>query len=54
MVPKGFGYKEIPYTCGMTGPTGNPEFCDECAPKYKDRDWKAEAEEAGERWDPLD
>ena len=35
-----FSAKTIPFTCGHTGPTGYPEFCAECAPKYAGRDWR--------------
>jgi hypothetical protein len=50
-VPRGYDYKEITTRCGSTGYYGYPDFCEDCALKYQDRDWKREAEEAGERWD---
>jgi hypothetical protein len=50
-VPTRYATKEVPATCGQTGYYGFPLFCEECAPKYKDRDWKKEAEENGEQWD---
>jgi hypothetical protein len=51
VVPTRFDYKQVPATCGQTGYYGDPIFCADCAPKYKDRDWRREAEEAGERYD---
>ena len=50
-VPRGFSYKAIKVKCGSTGPDGYPQFCDSCAVKYAKRDWRKEAEEAGEQWD---
>lgn len=53
-VPTRYSCKRIQSRCGSTGYHGYPEFCPTCEPKYRDRDWRREAEEAGERWDPLD
>jgi hypothetical protein len=53
-VPKGYGVKEVTVRCGNTSPYGTPWLCDDCEQKHAHRDWRREAEEAGERWDPLD
>lgn len=54
MVPSGWDYKEITVHCGNTSPTGNPFLCPACERAEGHRNWRQEAEEAGERWDPLD
>lgn len=51
VVPTKFSSKIVPIRCGDTGIHGDPVFCDICAPKYADRDWRREAEENGERYD---
>lgn len=51
VVPTRFSSKIVKASCGQTGIYGDPVFCDECAPKYADRNWRREAEEAGERYD---
>lgn len=50
-VPTRFSCKLVTTTCGSTGIYGYPEFCERCEPKYADRDWRREAEEAGENFD---
>lgn len=50
-VPTKYSGKMVPAVCGQTGIYGYPIFCDDCAPKYEGRDWRKEAEEAGETWD---
>jgi UDP:flavonoid glycosyltransferase YjiC (YdhE family) len=51
VVPTRFSHKLVPAVCGQTGIHGYHLFCDKCAPLYKDRNWRMEAEENGERWD---
>lgn len=43
--------REIKVKCGNTSPYGTPWLCDECEAKHEGRDWRREAEEAGEQWD---
>ncbi|MCK5138806.1 MAG: hypothetical protein KAQ85_03095 [Thermodesulfovibrionia bacterium] len=50
-IERGFGYKEITVRCGSTSPHGSPWLCDSCEEIHGDRDWRREAEEAGEQWD---
>lgn len=50
-VPTRFSCKLVKTRCGSTGIHGYPQFCDTCAPKYADRDWRREAIEAGENFD---
>lgn len=52
-VPRGWDYKEITVKCGNTSPTGNPWLCDDCAKKFEDRNWRAEAEANGESWEEV-
>ena len=54
MVPTKFSYKMVPAVCGQTGIYGYPLFCDKCAPKYANVDWRREAELNGEAWDEED
>lgn len=51
-VPSGWSYKMIPYKCGHTLPSGYPALCDDCEEINAGRDWRREAEDAGEQWDP--
>jgi len=53
-VERGWHYKPIIVSCGSTSPSGYPWLCDDCEVREGHRDWRHEAEEAGERWDPLD
>ena len=53
-VARGYHGKEITVECGNTSEYGTPYLCEECEKIHKDVDWKAEAEAAGERWEPLD
>ena len=53
-VPSGWDYKEITVRCGNTSPSGDPFLCEKCAKKFQNRNWRLEAEENGERYDPLD
>lgn len=50
-VERGYDYKAITVKCGNTSPHGSPWLCEECEKKEGHRDWRAEAEAAGERWD---
>ena len=50
-VPSGWDYKEITVRCGNTSPTGDPWLCEDCEKKHSGRNWRAEAEYAGETWD---
>jgi hypothetical protein len=50
-VPRGFGWREITVTCGSTSPSGEPWLCIDCEKANAGRDWRREAEEAGETWD---
>ena len=50
-IERGYGYKLITVRCGNTSPYGDPWLCDECEETYSDRDWRREAELAGEQWD---
>jgi hypothetical protein len=50
-VPRGYDYKEITVRCGSTSPYGSPWLCDKCEEIHGHRDWRREAEEAGEQWD---
>ncbi|OEU68480.1 MAG: hypothetical protein BBJ57_07320 [Desulfobacterales bacterium PC51MH44] len=49
-VPTKYHYKEIKSRCGATSPYGDPWLCDKCAKINEGRDWRREAEEAGECW----
>lgn len=51
-IPRGYTYKEITVRCGSTSPSGNPFLCNDCQEKNANRDWRREAEMAGETWDP--
>lgn len=53
-VPTRFSYKIVAAKCGQTGIHGDPVFCEDCAPKYADRNWRQEAEENGEQYDEED
>jgi len=50
-VERGFGHREITVSCGNTSPSGNPWLCEKCERLEGHRDWRREAEEAGEQWD---
>lgn len=50
-VPTRFTHKLVRTKCGSTGYYGYPEFCPKCEKKYEGRDWRREAEDAGEQWD---
>ena len=50
-VERGFHYKEITVRCGNTSPYGDPYLCPKCEKIHAGRDWRREAEEAGETWD---
>lgn len=50
-VPTRYSGKMVPAKCGQTGIYGDPIFCEKCEPLYEGRDWRREAEEAGEQWD---
>ena len=50
-IPSGFDYKEIPMKCGNTGLSGNPELCESCAEVHAGRNYRREAEMAGENWE---
>jgi hypothetical protein len=50
-VPRGYDYKPINVRCGNTSPSGCPWLCETCDKMEGHRDWRAEAEEAGEQWD---
>lgn len=43
--------RAITVKCGNTSPYGTPYLCDKCEVTHAGRDWRREAEEAGERWD---
>ncbi len=43
--------REITVKCGNTSPYGTPYQCEACERKNRNRDWRKEAEDAGERWD---
>jgi len=49
-VPTRFSHKAVETRCGSTGYYGDPNFCEECEPKYAHRNWQQEAEENGEQW----
>jgi hypothetical protein len=51
VVPTKYATKMVKTTCGSTGYYGYPNFCEPCAEKYAHRDWRREAEEAGEQWE---
>ena len=51
-IPRGYDYKEVTVRCGSTSPSGYPYLCVECEVTDGHRDWRREAEEAGETWDP--
>lgn len=53
-VPSGWDMKAINVRCGNTSPHGSPWLCDECARKHEGRNWRREAEDAGERWEEVD
>lgn len=44
-------HRKVTVNCGNTSPTGYPWQCDVCRIKNAHRDWRLEAEEAGEQWD---
>lgn len=50
-VPTEFDVKEITVKCGNTSPSGIPWLCEECTVIHKDRNWRKEAEDAGETWE---
>ena len=50
-VPSGFSAKLIKTRCGATSPWGSPWLCEDCEQKYRNVDWRYEAEMAGEQWD---
>ena len=50
-VESGWDYKEISVKCGNSSPHGSPWLCEKCEKKEGHRDWRREAEEAGEQWD---
>ncbi len=50
-VPTRYSYKLIKTRCGATSPYGSPWLCEECEEKNAGRDWRREAELAGEQWD---
>ena len=50
-VESGFGHKAINVRCGNTSPTGYPWMCEACEATEGHRDFRREAEDAGERWD---
>jgi len=50
-VPSGWTYREITVSCGSTSPDGTPWLCEECERVHGHRDWRYEAEMAGEQWD---
>jgi hypothetical protein len=50
-VSRGHSYVEVEVACGSTSPSGYPWLCPECEEKHAGRDWRREAEEAGEQWD---
>jgi hypothetical protein len=43
--------KLITVKCGSTSPEGSPWLCDHCEEAEGHRDWRREAELAGEQWD---
>ena len=51
VIASGFTGKVIQVRCGSTSPDGNPWLCDKCEVLHKGRNWRREAEEAGEQWD---
>ena len=51
MAERGYDYKEITVRCGNTSPSGNPFLCTTCERRHAGRNWRREAEEAGESWD---
>ena len=53
-VAKGYGYREITVKCGNTSPYGTPYLCEKCERIHADRDWRKEAQEAGETWSEED
>ncbi len=50
-VPRGYDYREITVKCGNTSPDGSPWQCEKCAKRNAGRNWRYEAEMAGEQWD---
>ncbi len=50
-VPTRYTAKLITVRCGSTSPHGTPWLCRKCEEIHGHRDWRREAEEAGERWD---
>jgi hypothetical protein len=50
-VPTKFTAKLIKTKCGSTSPYGSPWLCEQCEKIYAYRDWRREAELAGEQWD---
>lgn len=53
-IPTKWAYRTIKVTCGSTSPYGDPWLCEECEELNAGRDWRREAEEAGETWDEDD
>lgn len=53
-VERGFRYLEVTVRCGQTSPSGEPWLCEACAKANRGRDWRREAEQAGETWGPED
>ena len=51
-VPKGYHFVTIEVKCGNTSPSGEPFMCPECEKVNEGRDWRREAEENGETWEP--
>lgn len=50
-VPTRYDYKLIKVKCGSTSPSGYPWLCEKCEIANEGRDFRREAEEAGEQWD---
>lgn len=53
-VPTRYDYKTIKVKCGSTSPSGYPWLCEKCEKANEGRDFRREAIEAGETWDPED
>ena len=50
-VPTRYSAKLIKVRCGSTSPHGSPWLCQKCERRHEGRDWRREAELAGEQWD---
>lgn len=50
-VPTRYSAKIITTKCGATSPWGDPWLCEKCERIHAGRDWRREAELAGEQWD---